>query len=238
MSGRCEICGNKEPSNTCRDCGRSVCEDCFDRDLDLCTECSERREKGEFLEISPQSMVGLGTKMIFLGFALMFLATIFAVSLGAAEGFVMIGFFPLLLGFGNASPLLSLISLVMFLLPLILFFYPWVKSRPEREELERIVVTGRGRDTPVFPKGGEGRQERDEEQIVAVSVPEDVRKNLSIQIVGDRIIVQGGEGTGFRKSYSFARGLKPVAFSSEYVEDHELLVIRVTVRKHESPFEK
>jgi len=85
---------------------------------------------------------------------------------------------------------------------------------------------------------GEKRAGGEEEEIIAVSIPGYVQKDFSIQIVGDRLIIQGKGGRAFYKSYSFPKGTRPIEFSSEYIEDHGLLIIRVEVRREEYPLEK
>jgi hypothetical protein len=44
----CEICGQEGCYNcmvTCDNCGRLVCNDCYDFSLDLCDECAEDLEQ-------------------------------------------------------------------------------------------------------------------------------------------------------------------------------------------------
>jgi hypothetical protein len=69
---------------------------------------------------------------------------------------------------------------------------------------------------------------------IAVSIPEDVHRTISIQIVGDKLVIRGREGD-FRKSYSFPKGTRPIEFRSEYIRDHKLLVIRLKVRRENVP---
>jgi len=176
-------------------------------------------------------IVNLGTILIFIGVGLMILGAI----LGTAEGFVMIGFFPFIFGFGHFSPLLALFALIMFLLPLIIFAYQWLMSRQELEQRTETAI-GRGRGEGSETLGlGERRVGREEEEVIAASIPRYAQKDLSIQIVGDKLIIQGKEGKAFHRSYSFPRGTRPIEFSSEYMNDHRLLIIRVKVRREEFP---
>ncbi len=233
MDRPCKICGKKGLLNVCKYCGGKVCRDCFDKNLDLCLDCSTSRRR-DMLEISPRTIMNLGTVMILGGFGLMILASILGVILGATEGFVLVGVFPFLFGFGASSPLLSLISLLMFLLPVVLFLYPLIKNRSQIEERKKIVIYREGLEFLESFSTPKKRREREEEQIIAVSVPKNIQKDISIQIVGDRLIIEGKEGEAFKKSYNFPNGTKPVKFKSEYIEDHKLLVVRVKVRREET----
>ena len=38
---KCQVCGKKIASNTCRKCGRNVCEDHYDPSTGLCTSCKQ-----------------------------------------------------------------------------------------------------------------------------------------------------------------------------------------------------
>jgi hypothetical protein len=163
-----------------------------------------------------------------MGTVLMILAAI----LGASEGFVLVGFFPFLLGFGDFSPLLSLIALIMFLLPPILFAYQWVISRQEREQRQETSIDDQ-EERLEHADLGEQRGTEEEEEIIAVSIPGYTQKDFSIQILGDKLIIQGKEGKECYKSYGFPRGTRPIEYSSEYIEDHKLLIIKVKVRRGE-----
>ncbi|UCD73133.1 MAG: Hsp20/alpha crystallin family protein [Candidatus Bathyarchaeota archaeon] len=237
MDRLCKICGKKRPLEVCEYCGKKVCRDCLDKDLNLCLDCLTSRKR-DLLEISPQTIMNIGTIMILGGIGLMILASILGMMLGTAEGFILVGVFPFLFGYGASSPLLSLISLLMFLLPVVLFLYPWIRSRSELEERKKIVVEREGREVPESLSTPKKRSEREEEQIIAVSVPKNIQKEISIQIVGGRLVIEGKEGEAFEKSFNFPNGTKPVKFKSEYIEDHELLVVRVKVRREESLLEK
>jgi HSP20 family molecular chaperone IbpA len=229
----CKICGKKGLLNVCKDCGGKVCRGCFDKNLDLCLDCSTSRRR-DMLEISPRTILNLGTAMIFGGFGLMILASILGVILGATEGFVLVGVFPFLFGFGASSPLFIIISLLMFLLLVTVFLEPWIKSGSELEERKKLVVDREGREALESLSTPKKRIEREEEQIIAVSVPKTIQKDISIQIVGDRLMIEGKEGEAFKRTYDFPNGIKPVKFESEYIEDHELLVIKVKVCREET----
>lgn len=237
MDRLCKICGKKGLLNVCQYCGRTVCRDCFEENLNLCLDCSTSRKK-DLLEISPQTIVNLGTVMILGGIGLMILASILGVILGATEGFILVGVFPFLIGFGAYSPLLSLVSLLMFLLPVVLFLYPWIKSRSELEERKKIVVGREGKEVLESLSTPKKRREREEEQIIAVSVPKNIQKDIFIQIAGDRLIIKAKKGEAFEKAFNFPKGTKPVKFKSEYLEDHELLVLKVKVYREEDFLEK
>lgn len=233
MDRPCKMCGKRGLLNICLNCGGKVCQDCFDKNLDLCLDCSTSRRR-DLLEISPRTIMNLGTAMIIGGFGLMILASLLGVIFGATEGFVLVGVFPFLFGFGASTPLLSLISLLMFLLPVLLFLYPWIRSRSELEERKKIIIDREGLEALEPFSTPKKRREREEEQIIAVSVPRNIQKDISIQIVGDSLIIEGKEGEVFKKSYNFPNGIKPVKFESEYIKDHKLLVVKVKVHREET----
>ncbi len=133
MIGSCRICGKDGIIHFCKNCGSRVCTNCFDKKLGLCLECSRKTVDEGVSKISPQGLIRLGTALIFGGFGLMTVAAILGGIFGVGEGVVIVGFFPFLFGFGSFPPILFLLTLIMSLLPLILFLYVWLTSRSELE---------------------------------------------------------------------------------------------------------
>lgn len=230
MAKLCEICERREITHICENCGRNICEDCFERDPNLCLECAKGERREGVPKVLPRTITNLGIVLILIGTVLMIIAAM----QGATEGFVLVGFFPFLLGFGSFSPLLSLLALIMFLLPLILFTYQWITSRPEQKQRHETAIDEQ-KEISEHTDSGEQRETREEEEIIAVSIPGYTRKDFPIQILGDKLIIQAKEGKDFYKAYGFPRGIIPIEFSLKYIEDHKLLIIKIKVRREEYP---
>jgi len=122
----CEICGNRVARYVCQECGREVCQFCFEPSTWVCQDCYNRlRLEAPVLEAFPWStpfkLFLLGFVLMFVGMILMVIATIFFGSSSIAGGVIWILPLPPI-GFG-AGPyaFLAMLLAVVLAIGLILF---------------------------------------------------------------------------------------------------------------------
>jgi uncharacterized membrane protein len=124
QSKACEVCGKHVARYVCQECGREVCELCFESSFWVCSSCYERLGK-EAPRIFPWSiplkLFLLGFILIFIGVVLMVIAAVFsgAYNVGAV---VFIGPIPIILGAGPQSFLVIMLAVALTILGVILFF--------------------------------------------------------------------------------------------------------------------
>ena len=134
----CEICHKRKAKYVCSECGRKVCEDCFDTDSWLCVDCLKRNigiRKEELWE--PISKIPLTIKIILIGFITTFIGAmiLMAASLqGVSDisgGIIIFPFLPIPLiigkGIGGITIIIiGIIAALIFLAPMILW---WIWRR-------------------------------------------------------------------------------------------------------------
>ena len=123
---QCVLCGLRNASFVCHNCGRKVCRECFDTSRWWCNNCTNQpvsitSEKSLRLPVTGW-LFFLAFIMIFLGIFLMTLAPIltegtFGTSGGAV---ILIGPIPIILGSGPWSGIMVVLSLVVTVLAIIL----------------------------------------------------------------------------------------------------------------------
>ena len=122
----CEICGKRVARYVCQECGREVCQFCFEPGTWVCQDCYNRlRREAPVLEASPWTTP---FKLFLLGFILMFVGMIVmviaAAFFGAPTSAGVLVFIPPLppIGFG-AGPyaFLAILLAVALAIGLILF---------------------------------------------------------------------------------------------------------------------
>jgi len=125
----CEICGSNPATYVCSECGRSVCNQCFDHDSWLCRDC-HRKEKQEYAQrdFEDSSAFPLFMKVFLAGFFLIFLGTILLMIAGLIGGIsqsfglvVFIGPIPIILGAGEYSLLAVLLAIILTIIGIVLF---------------------------------------------------------------------------------------------------------------------
>ena len=124
----CEICSKRVARYVCQECGRQVCQFCFEPNTWFCSDCYDRlKREAPVLESLPWStsfkLFLLGFTLTFLGIIVMMIATIFFGSPSSAGGVIWILPLPPI-GFG-AGPYafwaillvvaLAILSLVLFI---------------------------------------------------------------------------------------------------------------------------
>jgi len=123
----CEICGKRVARYVCQECGREVCQFCFEPSTWVCLDCCNRlRREAPVLEAfpwpTPFKLFLLGFILMFLGMIVLTIATIFFGSSSSAGGVIWILPLPPI-GFGAGPYAFWAILLVIALaiLTLVLF---------------------------------------------------------------------------------------------------------------------
>ena len=122
----CSVCGKNSASYVCRDCGRSVCGQCFDAVQWSCVECQNRHGGNSRTWVTSTAnpalyllFVALG--MIFVGiFLLMISSSLNGINGG---GVILIGPIPILFGTGTNSTPLILIGAAVTIFALVFFAF-------------------------------------------------------------------------------------------------------------------
>ncbi len=123
----CEVCGKRAARYVCQECGREVCEVCFEPTRWICLECyrslgGETSVLESFQWPTPFKLFLLGFFLMFLGTIVMMIATVlFGGSIGAGT---IIWIFPLPpIGFGTGPHAfwVILLGVALAALGLILF---------------------------------------------------------------------------------------------------------------------
>jgi uncharacterized membrane protein len=125
----CEICGSNAATYVCSECGRSVCDQCFESDGWICSACLRAKEEyaGRGQESSLSSMP-LFMKVFLAGFLLIFLGTAIIMIAGlmgwVSQSFglvVFIGPIPIILGAGKYPFLAMLLAAILTIIGVVLF---------------------------------------------------------------------------------------------------------------------
>jgi len=127
----CEICGKRPARFVCQECGRQVCEVCFDPKRWLCIDCSRRltEEIPSALEtpfLTPFKLFFIGFAVIFAGMIVLMGASILSGTLAGTGGFVWI--FPLppiVFGSGQEALWVALIAIVLLVPLMLLLLFTW-----------------------------------------------------------------------------------------------------------------
>ena len=123
----CEVCGNRAARYICQECGRKVCQFCFEPNTWICSDCYNhlKRESSaleSFQWSTPFKLFLLGFVLMFVGIIVMMIATVlFGASISAGA---IIWIFPLPpIGFGTGPYAfwIILLGVALTVLGLILF---------------------------------------------------------------------------------------------------------------------
>ena len=126
----CEVCRNRPARYVCQECGRSVCERCFEPHAWLCADCMKQLEmqsqtlapKGGFG--SPPSLMKvflLGFILILIGVVTVMIATLLYGSPDSVGLIVFIGPIPIILGAGEYSFLTIVLALILTVMSIVFF---------------------------------------------------------------------------------------------------------------------
>lgn len=129
----CELCGKRPAKYVCQECGRMVCEFCFDPTTWLCRECRQRLSRERLgLEAAPPTRIPWPTpmKLFLLGFALAVVGVILLTASALLSGapastgtVILIGPIPIILGAGPYSHWVLLLAGILTALGVLLFIF-------------------------------------------------------------------------------------------------------------------
>lgn len=210
----CEICGRPFADCLCVECGRVVCERCFNVHDELCVDCSPYRLV--LASSSGISSVGLrviGMMLIVFGFLLMSMAVVPE----DAEGVIVI--FPFVIGnvSGWTAVVLSVAFLCLFiatsLLPWIMFF-------------RRRSWEGYG---PMWWEHGRRKPEI-MEYMITIDIPPELRNTVFIDEQGGEIHLRSRADPTFNRRYTLPEGFEVDEYDHEYDGGYLLLKLRLKRR--------
>jgi len=136
LSILCELCGKRPAKYVCQECGRRVCQRCFNVYYELCKDClkpvleeMEQYHVKEVFDINWMlKFMLIGFTMIFLGIFFVILASLAAIPETSGVFFFFIGPFPIVFGYGPYAPYLAISSFFLFIF-LLFFIYWWYKRK-------------------------------------------------------------------------------------------------------------
>jgi uncharacterized membrane protein len=123
----CEVCGKRAARYVCQECGREVCQFCFESTAWVCLDCynSLNREgsaPGSFGWSTPFKLFLLGFVLIFVGIIVMMIATVlFGASMDAGAVIWVFPLPPIGFGTGQYAFWAVLFGVALTVLGLILF---------------------------------------------------------------------------------------------------------------------
>jgi len=127
----CELCGERPAKYVCQECGRRVCQYCFNTYYETCKDCLKSiGEHIELLSVEKSVNINWVLKSMIIGFIIIFLGMIIIaiaslMSLPEASGtfLIFIGPFPIIFGYGPYAPYLLIFGILVFFVLLFLFYY-------------------------------------------------------------------------------------------------------------------
>jgi len=132
MSARvCESCNRNSAMYVCRECGKTICESCFSIDDWKCYECSKLMSATRGTHETKGIVSGWPTAftlftasfiIVFVGMALMILASLFSGITGSSGVVIFIGPFPIAIGAGPQASLMITVAFALAIVAMILFF--------------------------------------------------------------------------------------------------------------------
>mgnify|MGYP000527656819 CR=1 FL=1 len=140
---KCEICNRRDAKYVCKECGRRVCELCFDPYTWTCIECLDRLKHRIKTPIYTPTQISTSmfnsiVKFTTLGFIIIFIGMIL-IMLGAitggvqvSGGIIIVPFIPLplIIGYGPEALTSTLMLIIIGIIALIvLFTIIWYASR-------------------------------------------------------------------------------------------------------------
>ena len=137
----CELCGKRPAKYVCQECGRRVCQYCFNTYYETCKDCLKSSsehiellsvERGVNINWMLKSMI-IGFVIIFLGMLIIIIASLMSISETSGTFFIFIGPFPIIFGYGPYAPYLLIFGILIFVI-FLFFFYYWYRH----ESIEKI----------------------------------------------------------------------------------------------------
>ena len=132
MALACVLCGKRTATYVCRDCGRTVCNDCFDPIHWSCSECQTRLRPSAAAGYAPSSQFSVATWLFFAAFAMIFIG-ILLMTVGSLSSLnpnnvssgvvILVGPIPIILGAGQYSFALVGLAILLTIFVLVFFLY-------------------------------------------------------------------------------------------------------------------
>jgi len=140
MTVLCEICGKRPAKYVCQECGRRVCQYCFDTYYEACKNCLKTiDERIELLSVEEDAnmdwtlkFIMIGFIVIFLGMILITIASFMTAQQTTGTFFIFIGPFPIIFGYGPHSFYLVILGILLFVIFICITFY-WYKQASIRK---------------------------------------------------------------------------------------------------------
>jgi uncharacterized membrane protein len=127
MVKACEICGKRAARYICQECGREVCQFCFEPSTWVCSDCYNRFKREtpapeSFPWQTPFKAFLLGFILMFIGMIIMMIATVFfGASISAGTLIWIPPFPPIGFGVGPYAFWLILLAVALTVFVLVLF---------------------------------------------------------------------------------------------------------------------
>lgn len=131
----CAICGKRPARYVCQECGRGVCEVCFEPQTWLCSDCY-RSLKPQFQALKkfawpiPFKLFFLGFFVILIGTVLVVIAAILSGETATAGAVIFVGPIPIILGTGPYFIWAMVLAVVLTILGIVMFII-WRKRAHE-----------------------------------------------------------------------------------------------------------
>jgi len=123
----CEICGKRAARYICQECGREVCQFCFEPNTWFCLHCYNRLKRETLVLESfpwptPFKLFLLGFVLMLVGMIVMMIAAVFfGASVGAGVSIWILPFPPIGFGVGPYAFWAILLAVALAILGLVLF---------------------------------------------------------------------------------------------------------------------
>ncbi len=210
----CEICGKPFADCLCVECGRVVCERCFNGHDESCVDCSPRRlVLASSSGISSAGLRMVGMLLVVFGFLLMSLAVVPE----DAEGVIVI--FPFVIGnvSGWTAVVLSVAFLGLFIATSLL---PWIMFSRRRpwEGFGSIRWEPRRREQEVM------------EYMITIDLPPEIRDTVYIEGEEGVFHIRSGVDPSFHRSYTLPEGFDVDEYDHEFDGGYLLLKLKLKRR--------
>ena len=121
----CAVCGMRDASFVCHNCGRTACQECFDTNRWRCSCCNLSTSAYDVNlrgpPISASGLFLLAFAMIFVGVLLMSFAPMMSgESVGSVGTVILIGPIPIILGSGPLAGVMVVLALVLTIVVVVL----------------------------------------------------------------------------------------------------------------------
>lgn len=124
----CAVCRNRSARYVCQECGRGICEACFEPQTWLCVDCHESlKPPAQSSERSPWpfplKLFLIGLSLILTGTLLVVIAAIFSGDPSAAGAIIFVGPIPIMWGTWPYPDWTIILAVVLTLLGIVVFIF-------------------------------------------------------------------------------------------------------------------